>query len=110
MRSRRSVATVLIGQPLFDGELRARQAACNALARLPVTVEQIALRLAALDVRRNRPGNVAALVADIDHILPALAPKLARADVHRRHAEVRALADRHARIADDGGRAAEQAQ
>src|SRR5207237_6175388 len=110
MRSRRSVATVLIGQPLLDGEVGAREAIGNAYACLPVAVEQVALRLAAFDVRRNRLRDVAAIVADVDHVVPALASQLTRADVDGGHAEIRALADRDAGIADDRGRAAEQAQ
>ena len=51
-----------------------------------------------------------AIVTDVDHVVAALASQLARADVHGRHAEVRALADRDARIADDGRRSAQQPQ
>src|SRR5204863_4928708 len=94
----------------LDCELSARETIGNPLARPAVAVEEITLRPAALDVGRNRLRDLPAIVADIDHVLPALPSELARADVHRWHAEIRTLADRDARVADDGGRAAEQAQ
>ena len=55
---------------------------------------------------RIAPAIAAAVVLDVDHVGAALAPLLPRADVHGRHAEERALADRHARVADDRRRVA----
>src|SRR5207253_1955608 len=79
-------------------------------ARVSVAVQQVALRFTALDVGRNSAGNLLPIVADVDDVVAALAPRLAAADVHGRHAEIRALTDRDARIADNRGRPAQQPQ
>src|SRR5512144_2812022 len=101
---------MLIGQPLFNGEFGAREAIRNALAGLAVAVQQVALRLAALDVRGNCIRNVTAIVSNVDHILPALAPELPRPDVDGGNAEIGALANSDAGVADDRRRAAQQSQ
>jgi len=61
-------------------------------------------------VRRNRVGNLPPIVPDVRDVLAALAPELACADVDRGHAEIRALANRDARIADNRRRSAQEAE
>src|ERR1700704_2183108 len=98
MRSRRSMATVLIGQPLLDCEFRLGQAVGDTFARPAIAVEQVAPRFAAGHVRRNRVGNLPPIVPDVRDVLAALASELACADVDGGHTEIRALANRDARI------------
>src|SRR6185295_15380697 len=102
------MATVLIGQPLFDGQFGGGEAVGDPRAGLPVAVQEIALRLPALDVGRDRGGNVLPIVTDVDHVLAALTPRLTCADVHGGHAEEGTLANRNTGVPDNSCRTAEK--
>src|SRR5256885_6454577 len=47
-----------------------------------------------LDLRADRSRDLPAVVVDVDDVRATVASLLPRADVHRRHADERALADR----------------
>src|SRR5262245_5233447 len=87
-----------IRQPLFDRELRLGEAIRDPNTRLPVAIQQIALRLAALDVRCDGAGNLLSIVADVNDVVAAFTSYLSCADIDSRHAEVRTLTNRHTRI------------
>src|SRR5258705_8182944 len=80
----------LIRQAFLYSERGVGQALRDAHARLAIAVEQVALRLAACDVRGDRVHDGASVVTDVGDVVSALAPRLAGADVHRWHAEIRA--------------------
>ena len=91
-----------VRQPLLDRQRRGGQTdrRCAAPAR-PSPYRWSAGALPRRTCSLDRLANRAAVVADVDDVPAALAPLLPRPDVHRRHAQERALANRDARVADD---------
>src|SRR6187431_2238372 len=99
METRRSS----VRQSLLDREPGLREAIRDTSAGLAVAIQEIAFRLAPLDVCRDRVGNLLAIMRHVDDVVAPFAPHLAGADVHRRNAQVRTLTNRDARVADDRG-------
>src|SRR5690349_2122631 len=62
------------------------------------------------DLPADGGGNRRAVVPNVDDVRTALAALLPAADVHRRRADERPLPDERARVADQAGGAAHQAQ
>src|SRR5688572_31353251 len=100
MRARRSAEIAVcmgsVGETFFDCEFRSRKAFGDTRAGTTIAVEVVARRLAALQVLADAVGDGRPIVLDVDHVAAALPALLPRADVHRRHAQVGALADRDA--------------
>src|SRR5438046_1034203 len=95
------MATDSVLQRLLDAQPRRREHVGDAAARVAVAVEGIARIAAVGEMRREGVADLGAIVPDVEDVPAAVAAGLAPADVHRRHAEERALADPDARIADD---------
>src|SRR6266508_1080450 len=89
-----------ISQTLLDADLGGREDIGDPLAREAVAEQHRALVASVRDLSPGGRLDLGSVVGDVDDVRPVLPPLLPRPDVHRRHAEERALAERGARVAD----------
>src|SRR5258706_348650 len=90
----------LVVEALLDRERHAREERRDPLPRVPVPVKRVRREAARARLPRDRAGDLAFDVAHVEDVAPPVPPLLARADVHDRYAEERALADPLAGVAD----------
>src|SRR5262245_16158190 len=95
------VPVTLIHEPLLNAQRCFGEHRGDASAGTAIAIQMVGRVTAVGDLRTHRRDNLGAVVADIHDVAAAIAATLPRADVHRRHADIRALANRRARIADD---------
>src|SRR5207244_3617712 len=76
----------------------------DPLTRLALAVNRLVLVRTVLDLRADRSSYPAAVVVDVDDVRAPVTPLLPWPDVHRGHADERALADCRARVPDDARR------
>src|SRR5262249_54243329 len=85
---------------LLDPRFEFAKQVRDAPSCLAIAIKIAPRPMVAFHVSANCVEDVVAMVVDIDDVFAALPPGLARANVHRGNAEIRAFPDRNARISN----------
>src|SRR5262245_16160720 len=116
MRARRSAASVVairidsVCELLVDRQFPLRETLGDALTRSSVAICRVPSGARTSHMLPNSSDDRTAIVVDVDDVRASLASLLPRPDIHGGHAEIGALANRHARVPDDALRMDEHAE
>src|SRR5262249_37620084 len=95
------VRAASVREPFLDRQTRGSERLGDSLSGAPVSIHRIGEIPSIGHLMAQARENLLAAVTDIENVPSPLAPFLARADVHDRHAEEGGFADPHARVAQE---------